>query len=86
MRDGFEWHNAVAREVCSDVLFRNQKDGLYIVEETCEEQSKKSHPGETRNLHLPIRKNKILNVRHGTIIVPNSKETGNTEFSNSGKK
>ena len=86
-KDDFQLYNDLAKEVGADVLFRHQKDGVCIVEAANEEQSKKlQHLVDTNDPDLPVKKNKTLNVCHGTIIVPNNIDIGNTEFSECGNK
>ena len=64
------------------MLFRQQRDGMCIIEAASEEQSEKLQQlADTGNENLPIKKNETLNVCHGTIVVPNNIETGETQFS-----
>ena len=87
IKDHFKLYNILAAEVGSDVLFRHQKDGLCIIEAASESQSEKLQQlVNAGSPDLPIKKNEALNVCHGTIIVPNNIETGDTEFSESSQK
>ena len=87
IKDDFLLYNLLAEVVGSDVLFRYQKDGLRLIEATNEEQSLKLQQLiEEKNPDLPVRKNETLNVCHGTVIVPNMIETGNTDFAECSEK
>ena len=87
MKDDFELYSALAKKVGTDVLFRQQKDGLRIIEAADEEQSKKlCELIEKNDPDLPVKKNKTLNVCHGTILVPSNIELGSQEFSECSEK
>ena len=87
VKDDFLLYSALAKEVGADVLFRRQKDGPYIIEAANEEQSEKlERLVKIGDPSLPVKNNETLNVCHGTIVLPNSIETGDTEFSKSGEK
>ena len=87
VKDHFQLYNTLAAEVGSDVLFRNTKDGVCIIEAADQEQSEKLQQlVNADNPSMPIKKNESLNVCHGTIVIPNAIETGDTEFSQSSEK
>ena len=87
VKDDFLLYNSLAEAVGTDVLFRHQRDGMYVIEAANEDQSEKLQElVEANNEDLPIRKNETLNVCHGTIVVPNTIEIGSTEFTECGEK
>ena len=86
-KDDFKLYSTLATEVGTDVLFRHQKEGPCIIEAANQEQSEKlQRLVELDDPKLPVKKNVTLNICHGTIIVPNSVETGDKDFSECGEK
>ena len=87
LRDDFKLYDKLAVKVGSDVLFRHQKDGHCIIEAATEEQSEKLQElVQAGDPSLPVKKNETLNVCHGTVVVPNNVETGDTDFSECSEK